>query len=75
MIQVTLYIRKDCHLCEQAIQDLNALQEKYPHRLNIVDIDGSEELKNKYGVIVPVIDVGPYQLKAPFTFAISEETR
>lgn len=66
MLTVTLYMRQDCHLCEQAKADLAALQEKYPHRLVEVDIDSDPALQSKYMVEIPVIEVGPYQLKAPF---------
>lgn len=66
MLSVTLYMRKDCHLCEQARADLEALQEKYPHRLAEVDIDSDPALQRAYLLEIPVIEVGPYLLKAPF---------
>lgn len=66
MIQVTLFSRKNCHLCEQALADLNALQEKYPHELTVVDVDEDEKALRAYGLEVPVVQVGPYVKKAPF---------
>lgn len=66
-INVTLYSRKDCHLCELARDDLNALREKYPHDLFIIDVDDDKDLQQAYGFEVPVVEVGPYRLKAPFT--------
>jgi len=66
MITVTLYTRKECHLCDQAKADLESLREKYPHRLVEVDIDSNPELYKKYLVEIPVVEVGPYVLKAPF---------
>jgi uncharacterized membrane protein len=66
MLTVTLYMRQDCHLCEQARADLESLQEKYPHRLVEVDIDSDPALQRMYLVEIPVIEVGPYRLKAPF---------
>jgi uncharacterized membrane protein len=66
MLTVTFYMRQDCHLCEQARADLEALQEKYPHRLVEVDIDSDPALQRTYLVEIPVIEVGPYHLKAPF---------
>jgi len=66
MLTVTLYIREDCHLCEQAKADLESLQEQYPHRLVEVDIDSDPALQRKYLLEIPVIEVGPYRLKAPF---------
>jgi uncharacterized membrane protein len=66
MIDVTLYSRKDCHLCEQAKDELDALQNEIPHKLNIVDIDTQPGLRRQYGEQIPVIKAGPYTLKAPF---------
>ena len=67
MITVTLYSRADCHLCDQAEQDLQALQSILPHRLNVVDVDSSPELQKKFDLEVPVVEVGPYVLRAPFS--------
>jgi len=66
MLTVTLYTRKDCHLCEQARADLDSLQEKVPHRLVEIDIDSDPGLQKKYLIEIPVVEVGPYVLKAPF---------
>jgi len=66
MFTVTLYTRKDCHLCEQTRADLISLQEQYPHRLVEIDIESDPALLKKYLVEIPVIEVGPYVLKSPF---------
>lgn len=66
MLTVTLYTRKDCHLCEQAKADLESLQEKHPHRLVEIDIDSDPTLQKTYLVEIPVVEAGPYILKAPF---------
>ncbi len=66
MLTITLYTRKDCHLCEQAKVDLQSLQAKYPHRLVEIDIDADPALQKAYLVEIPVIEVGPYVLKSPF---------
>jgi uncharacterized membrane protein len=66
MLTVTLYTRKDCHLCEQVKADLESIQEKYPHRLVEIDIDADPALQKKYLLEIPVVEVGPYALKAPF---------
>lgn len=67
MITVTLYSREDCHLCHQAEEDLNSMQAIIPHNLKIVDVDSNSELRRKYGFEVPVIEVGPYTLRAPIS--------
>ncbi len=65
MIEVTLYSRKDCHLCDIAQKDLNELQSTLPHNLTIVDVDNDVKLRNLYGFNVPVVLIGPYKLSAP----------
>ncbi len=67
MIAVTLYSRSDCHLCEQTLEDLNSLRDEYSYSLNVIDVDSTLELRRKYGFEVPVIEIGPYTLKAPIT--------
>lgn len=67
MISVTMYTKDDCHLCEEALKDLESLQEVVPHKLELVNIDGDQELQEKFGLLIPVVEVGPYQLKSPFT--------
>ena len=67
MIDVTLYTRTDCHLCEQVQQDLESLQSEYPHRLKLIDVDSTPELQRAYGFNVPVVEIQPYTLKAPIT--------
>ena len=64
MLTVTLYVRQDCPLCQKAEEYLNDLQQQLPHRLVLIDIEkeGIAEFVDK----IPVIEVGPYQIKAPF---------
>ena len=67
MITVTFYTRKDCHLCEQAQADLDALQSVVPHKLVKIDVDSDQALQSTYALEIPVVEVGPYRLAAPFT--------
>jgi len=67
MITVKLYSRKDCHLCEQVKNDLDGLRAQFAHRLTIVDIDSNPDLVSQYGLEIPVVEVGPFTLKAPIT--------
>ena len=66
MLTVTLYTRNDCHLCDQTKEDLESLQEKYPHRLVEVNVDSDPAIQKMFGEKVPVVEVGPYRLSAPF---------
>lgn len=67
MITVILYTRKDCHLCDQTKEHLDSLQTEIPHELLVIDIEGDKDLQNAYGLEIPVVEVGPYRLKAPIT--------
>ena len=66
MITVTLYSRKDCHLCDQARADLDSLKAEIPHTLVEIDIDSDPKLLKEFAIDVPVVAVGPFRLKAPF---------
>lgn len=67
MIKVTMYSKQECHLCDQALQYLDEMQNVVPHELMVIDIDQDPALQSKYGIDIPVIEVGPYRLKSPFT--------
>lgn len=67
MIKVTMFSREVCHLCDEAQEYLEELQASIPHQLEVIEIDGDPELEQKYGLVIPVIEVGPYRLKSPFT--------
>jgi uncharacterized membrane protein len=67
MITVTLYTRAGCELCNQAEEDLKALQEVIPHQVVILDIDSDSSLRETFALEIPVVEVGPFRLKAPFS--------
>jgi uncharacterized membrane protein len=67
MITVTLYTRKNCQLCDEAKENLIALQSEIKHRLVEVFVDDNADLFRQYGDRVPVVEVGPYRKYAPFT--------
>lgn len=64
MLTVTLYMRQNCPLCKKAEDELNSLQKQFPHRLVLIDIE--EEGISEFVDKIPVIEIGPYQVKAPF---------
>lgn len=64
MLTVTLYTRENCQLCDQVEETLQSLQEEFPHHLVAVDID-EENLVQKFGEEIPVVEIGPYTVKAP----------
>lgn len=66
MLEVTLFSRSNCHLCEQVKADLKAIQDEIPHTLLEIDIDTDPAIRAKYLDKIPVVQVGAYTLKAPF---------
>jgi len=66
LITATLYKKKNCSLCDQAENDLASLAKKIPHTLAVVDIEKDPDLKEAYADRVPVLQIGPYTLEAPF---------
>jgi uncharacterized membrane protein len=66
MITVTLYVRSQCEDCVRAKADLDALQEKTPHRLVVINLDDDRATTAKIGGELPVVELGPYRLRPPF---------
>ncbi len=52
---ITLFTRRGCHLCDQAKDVLHELQEEWDFALEEVDIAASDELTERYGLMIPVI--------------------
>jgi uncharacterized membrane protein len=67
MISVTLYTRKGCLLCEEVENELKELQSAHPHKLALIDIESDPSLQAAYALDIPVVEIGPYILKAPIT--------
>lgn len=72
MLKVILYLRAGCSLCDQVRSDLHGLQADFPHILTVIDIESESTLNDSLGMEIPVVEVGPFRLKAPIT---SEELR
>lgn len=59
---LTLYSRTGCHLCEDMLVGLKALQADVPFALTVVDVDGDAALEARYGEWVPVLVDGDIEL-------------
>ena len=57
MTVVTVYSRKNCHLCDVAIESLETVKTELNFEIEKIYIDGETELTNKYGEEVPVIHI------------------
>ncbi|GHH97549.1 glutaredoxin family protein [Neobacillus kokaensis] len=57
MQKVTLYSRGRCPLCEKAKAVLLELMKEYDFVLEEVDIEQSDELTERYGLMIPVVHI------------------
>ncbi len=74
LLNVTLYEKPDCKLCDEVREQLKSLQAKFPHRLAEVNIESDPEIQKAYFDQIPVVEVGPYRLKAPISRQALEMT-
>jgi glutaredoxin len=52
---ITLYTRKGCTLCEKAKAEIVELRDSYSFTLEEINIDTSDELTERYGIMIPVV--------------------
>lgn len=57
-LQVTLYTRAGCHLCDEAKAQMAPLLAQFGAPLREVNVDTDAELRAEYGNDVPVIFLG-----------------
>jgi len=57
-LEITLYTRPGCHLCEEAKAAIEPLVEEFGARLREVNIDEDRNLTDRYGWDIPVLFVG-----------------
>jgi glutaredoxin len=54
-LQVILFTRRGCHLCEDAWALLERFQQAYQFALEMRDVDSSTQWAAEYGECVPVV--------------------
>jgi glutaredoxin len=57
MLNVTIYSKKDCHLCDIAKETLLKVQQELPFSLNEIDIEKDKTAFEKYKYLIPVIEI------------------
>jgi glutaredoxin len=68
MIQITLYTKSDCHLCEEVKAEISALAKEniaYAFILSEIDITQDHHLFTRFRYIIPVLRIGQTTLLAP----------
>jgi glutaredoxin len=61
-MRLTLYLRRDCHLCAEMHADLERVREQHGFSLELVDIDTDSDLVQRYGHKVPVLVADDYEI-------------
>lgn len=56
-LMLHVYARRDCHLCEEMLRELERLRTDFAFELKVVDIDGDPALQRAYAGDVPVLAV------------------
>jgi glutaredoxin len=76
-VQVKLYTRPGCHLCEEARQEMQAAGCADSYELEEINIDADPELRRRYGWDIPVVTInGAHAFKHRLTRdAFREEIR
>ncbi|MBD3670569.1 MAG: glutaredoxin family protein [Gammaproteobacteria bacterium] len=59
---LTLYMRAGCHLCEEMHQALLPWQGRLGFSLELVDIDASANLVERFNTLVPVLMSGDTEI-------------
>src|SRR5689334_17043376 len=54
-VQIEIYSRPGCHLCDDAKEVVERLQRRFPFSLRIVNIETDVELEKAYGEQIPVV--------------------
>lgn len=61
-MQLTLYMRAYCHLCEEMQVALRTWQERLGFELILVDIDAEPPLVERFDTLVPVLMAGEQEI-------------
>lgn len=54
---ITLYTRVRCPLCDKAKVVLEELREEWEFTLEEIDIESSDELTERFGLMIPVVHI------------------
>lgn len=62
MIQLSVYIRPGCHLCDDLLSQLQQLQSEYCFDFHTINVDSCPQLVALYGIKIPVVMYGDQEL-------------
>jgi glutaredoxin len=56
-IDVAMYSRPACHLCDAAADVIRSVQNQYEFEFRVVNIENDIELESRYGRLIPVVEI------------------
>ena len=54
-IQIDIYSRPGCHLCDEAKEVVERVRRRFEFSLRVVNIENDPELEKQYGEQIPVV--------------------
>lgn len=73
-LEVTLYRKAGCGLCDQAEASLGRIGKRVPLTVKLIDIDSDRALQERYFLEIPVVTVGGDEVaRAPIHEGLLEE--
>ena len=61
-LELTVYSRAGCHLCEEMIASLQEMRARFSFTLDVVDVDRDPVLAARFGTEIPVLAHGGHEL-------------
>ncbi len=61
-MNLTLYTRSYCHLCEDMHKALLPYQQRYGFELELIDVDSDARLERRFDELVPVLMAGEEEI-------------
>jgi hypothetical protein len=71
-LDLRLYIKPGCHLCEDAEAEIEAIGTLYPYSLECIDINSDAELTRRYWDQIPVLVIDGREYPAPLSRSVIE---
>lgn len=56
-LEIVLYGRKKCHLCDDVELMIRCLAEEFPLNITVVDIESDEQLHEEMMLVIPVVAI------------------
>jgi len=56
-LEIVLYGRKNCKLCDEVEESIRCLGAIYPLRLQVVDIESDPALHEEFMLVIPAVEI------------------